>query len=90
MVPGKPGGFAPPILFLLEKKNASRPVEEKVAWAAAFQTQFEMPFSACYGGFGLVMAGGLDHSTTYGFFNNWGYFRMHSASPLLPHIGGLG
>jgi len=31
MVPGKPGGFAPPILFLLEKKNASRPVEEKDA-----------------------------------------------------------
>ena len=33
-VPGKPGGFAPPILFFLEKENASRPVEEKIAFAA--------------------------------------------------------
>ena len=31
-VPGKPGGFAPPILFFLEKENASRPVEEKIAF----------------------------------------------------------
>ena len=51
-VPGKPGGFAPPILFFLEKENASRPVEEKIAWAAAFQAPPETPFPACYEGFG--------------------------------------
>jgi len=50
-VPGKPGSFAPPILFLLEKKNASRSVEEKDAWAAAFQTPPETPFFAFYGSY---------------------------------------
>ena len=73
-----------------EKRKRLLMVSREKTLAAAFQTPFETPFPACYGGFGLVMAGGLDHSTTYGSFNSWGRSRMLPASLLLPHLGSCG
>ena len=49
---------------------------------------------ACYGGFGLVVTDGLDHSTVYGGFGSWGKFRMPFCSSFaaahwqLREIGG--
>ena len=49
--------------------------------------------SALYGGFGLVMTDGLDHSTTYGSCESWGPARMprrslFAAAPWLLGIAG--
>ena len=54
-------------------------VSREKTLAAAFQTSFEMPFPACYGGYWGADSRACVHSTTYGSFESWGWSRM----PLL-------
>ena len=73
-----------------EKRKRFLMVSREKGLAAAFQAPPEMPFPACYGGFGLVAVDGLDHSTAYGSCKSWGRSRIPSASLLLPQSGGCG
>ena len=62
-----------------EKRKRFLMVSREKTLAAAFQTSFEMPFPACYGGYLGADSRACVHSTTYGSFESWGWSRM----PLL-------
>ena len=87
---GSAAGQSPLSLFPWKKRKRFLMVSREKGLAAAFQAPPEMPFPACYGGFGLVAVDGLDHSTAYGSCKSWGRFRIPSASLLLPQSGGCG
>ena len=65
-------------------------VSREKTLAAAFQAPPEMPFPAFYGGYLDADLRDCVHSTAYGSFGSWGWFRMPPASVLLPHLGGYG
>ena len=73
-----------------EKRKRFLMVSREKTLAAAFQAPPEMPFPAFYGGYLDADLRDCVHSTAYGSFGSWGWFRMPPASVLLPHLGGYG
>ena len=58
-------GAKPPFSFSVEKEKALFDGVKRKRLGGGIPGFARNARSACYGGFGLVMAGGLDHSTTY-------------------------
>ena len=80
----------PPFSFSEEKENAPFDGVREKGSGGGIPDFARNARGACYGSFGPVVAGGLDHSTAYGGFVSWVPPRCSVLLFLLPHLGGCG
>ena len=86
----KAAASKPPFSFSVEKEKAPFDGVKRKRLGGGIPDFARNARSAFYGGFGLVVVDGVDHSTEYGSCEHWGNSGMLPASVLLPQSGGCG